>query len=86
MNSFKLCSDHARITFLTCLSDNLHIFYDSSVNTVQDAACKLLMEAGTQGLIANLGEGLRGDEDPELVSALVDFLHSQSEIMLSGGK
>ena len=56
------------------------------MNTVQDAACKLLMEAGTQGLIANLGEGLRGDEDPELVSALVDFLHSQSEIMISGGK
>ena len=86
VNSFELCSDHARITFLTCLSDNLHILYDSSLNTVQDAACKLLMEAGTQSLIANLGEGLRGDEDPELVAGLVDFLHSQSEIMISSGR
>jgi len=51
----------------------------SDVATVQTAVRSLFSEVGTQGLIVNLGEGLRGDEDPALVNALVDFIHSESE-------
>jgi len=51
----------------------------SDVDAVKEATRALFRDAGVQGLIANLGEGLRGDEDPELVTALVDFIHSESE-------
>jgi len=57
--------------------------HGSNVDAVEEATRTLFREAGVQGLIANLGEGLRGDEDPELVNALVDFIHSESEKMAS---
>ena len=49
---------------------------------VKAAASALLQEAGCQGLIFNLGEGLRGDEDCALVNALVETVHSESEAMI----
>jgi len=54
---------------------------DSDVAAVQAAVRSLFAEVGTQGLIVNLGEGLRGDEDPALVTALVDFVHAESEVL-----
>jgi uroporphyrinogen decarboxylase len=54
---------------------------DSDVATVQAAVRTLFADVGTQGLIVNLGEGLRGDEDPALVTALVDFVHAESEVL-----
>jgi uroporphyrinogen decarboxylase len=53
-----------------------------NVAAVQAAARSLLLEAGTQNLIANLGEGLRGDEDPALVAALIDAIHNESVTMI----
>lgn len=53
----------------------------SDVVAVEAAVRSLFAQVGTQGLIVNLGEGLRGDEDPALVTALVQYVHSESELL-----
>ena len=53
-----------------------------TVETVRDTTKELLDSLGCQRLIANLGEGLGGKEDPELVKAFVDAVHEESEKMI----
>ena len=55
----------------------------SSVEEIQEATKKMLLELGTQNLIANLGEGLTGLEDPTLVAAFIDAVHDISEKMIA---
>ena len=54
-----------------------------TVETVRQTARQLLSELGPQRLIANLGEGLGGQESPTLVNAFVDAIHQESEAMIS---
>ncbi|CAM9148373.1 unnamed protein product [Discosporangium mesarthrocarpum] len=49
---------------------------------VREEVAKMLAELGPQKLIANLGEGLMGNEDPETVSMLIDTVHSFSERLI----
>ncbi|RYH12584.1 uroporphyrinogen decarboxylase [archaeon] len=58
----------------------------NSVQHVQQAVEKMLRDLGTQRLIANLGEGLTGKEDPLLVQAFIDSVHHISEEMISSNK
>ena len=55
-----------------------------TIDTVRRTALELLEELGPQRLIANLGEGLGGNESPELVAAFVDAIHDESERMIRG--
>lgn len=54
-----------------------------TVETVKATAKEMLEELGTQRLIANLGEGLGGQESPDLVKAFVDAIHSESTSMIA---
>lgn len=54
----------------------------ASPDEVKLAVEKLLIDLGPQKLIANLGEGLTGSEDPDLVNAFVDSVHSISENLI----
>ena len=56
-----------------------------TVETVRQTARELLISLGPQRLIANLGEGLGGNESPELVAAFVDAIHEESERLISAG-
>lgn len=55
----------------------------STPEQVRAASAAMIRELGTQNLIANLGEGLTGKEDPALVAAFIDSVHDVSREMLS---
>ncbi|CAM9152817.1 unnamed protein product [Ectocarpus sp. 13 AM-2016] len=56
----------------------------SEIN-VREATETMMRELGPQKLIANLGEGLMGKEDPKSVAAFVDAIHDYSEQLIRTG-
>lgn len=52
---------------------------------VREATETMMRELGPQKLIANLGEGLMGKEDPKSVAAFVDAIHDYSEQLIRTG-
>ena len=58
----------------------------SSEEKVREATRQLLVEFEPQNLIANLGEGLTGKEDPALVATFIDAVHSISAELIASSK
>lgn len=53
-----------------------------TVESVRATAKVMLQELGPLRLIANLGEGLGGNESPALVEAFVNAIHEESEELI----
>lgn len=58
------------------------IAVDTARDVVRMETKRMLKQLGPQHLIANLGEGLSGLEDPELVNAFINDVHDISEQLL----
>lgn len=72
----------ARVSALQGNFDVAYLQPGCTVSEVRREVDAMLEEFGSQGLIANLGEGLGGTEDPELVAAFIDAVHEISEMKI----
>lgn len=67
---------------------NLDVKYlqpGTTAEELRDQVNKMLDDFGPQGLIANLGEGLQGKEDPVLVDAFINTVHELSAVKIKEG-
>jgi uroporphyrinogen decarboxylase len=76
---------HSRPASLQGNIDPVVLLPGTSDAAIDSAVASLFADVGTQNLIANLGAGLGGKEDPDRVAKLVSAIHSQSAL-LSGAR